>query len=159
MAMLTQAQSRLTFGVLTSRDNAKNTLSKIPFSSISRFSSLYRSRLAARHPKKSQTFGTMNASLVDLISSSSCQKLRNGAVPVPVERQSHQYVNLISIIEINSISRLNVMAFITLTKPNSTVNSPGPMRMIGWVVSFGRWKFGALRTKIWISSFCSSPSR
>jgi Golgi nucleoside diphosphatase len=67
-----------------SRDNAKNTLFKMPFSTISRFSSLYKSSDFVRQPKNSQTFGTLNDEFCNLISSSSCQKLLNGAVPVPI---------------------------------------------------------------------------
>lgn len=88
--------NRLTLGMLTSRDSARNVLSRMPFSSISFFSSLYKSRHFARHPKKSQTFGTINEPFADLISSSSCQKLLNGAVPVPIEQiKSHQHENSI----------------------------------------------------------------
>lgn len=75
---------KLTFGILFSRDNARNTRSNISLSAIAFFSSLNRSSDIVRHPKNSQTFGVMNDESCDLISSSSCQKLRNGAVPVPM---------------------------------------------------------------------------
>lgn len=47
----------LTFGTFGSLDNAKKTLSKIFFSTISSFSSLYKSNASVRQPKNNQTFG------------------------------------------------------------------------------------------------------
>lgn len=46
-----------TFGTFGSLDNAKNTLSKIFFSTISCFSSRYKSNASVRQPKNSHTFG------------------------------------------------------------------------------------------------------
>lgn len=46
-----------TFGTFCSLDNAKKTLSKILFSTISCFSSLYKSNASVRQPKNNQTFG------------------------------------------------------------------------------------------------------
>lgn len=145
--------------MLTSRDSARKTLSKIPFSIISRFSSLYKSRLFARQPKNSQTFGTLNEVFCDLISSSSCQKLLKGAVPVPIVDKSKKKPNFPSISKSNWIHIVFTPLLEAQEEKSFSKDLPGPMRMIGWDVSFGKWKLEALLINNWISSSFSSPSK
>lgn len=134
---------KLTFGTFFSRDSARNTRFKIPFSNISLFSSLNKSSDLVRHPKKSQTFGTSNDEFCDLISASSCQKLRKGAVPVPISASSFFF-------------HKDKFCYANWIK-NS--NSPGPIRSIGWALFFGIWKPGAFRINICTSSSFSRPSK